>query len=112
FHSSALPLFHSIFNTPLKVEERLDLITKEIVAHLHVDSCSIFLLDPRTEYLILRATRGLDPNAVGRMRLAIGEGITGYAATRRLPIAIEDICLDPRSRFFSWTKDDRYRSIA
>lgn len=51
------------------------------------DACSIFLYDPYQHTLMLRATYGLDPRAVGRMVIRTQTGITGLAARTRQPQA-------------------------
>jgi signal transduction histidine kinase len=38
---------------------------------------------------------------VGRVSLAVGQGITGRVAAERQPIAVEDVTIDPR---FSWVR--------
>ena len=55
-------------------------ITRKTAEVMRVDSCSIYLLDTPGEHLVLKATTGLAPEAVGRSRLRLGEGLTGWAA--------------------------------
>ena len=73
--------------------------------------CSIYLTDPSLEHLTLWATRGLAPEAVGRVRLAFGEGLVGQAARERKPIAVERAQDDPRFRFFPGTGEERFQSL-
>lgn len=47
------------------------------------DACSIFFHDPYQRTLMLRATYGLNPQAVGRVVIRSDAGITGLAATSR-----------------------------
>jgi signal transduction histidine kinase len=68
---------------------------------LRVDVCSFYLMDPAGERLTLAATNGLDRGQVGRVSLAVGQGITGLAAERREPVASRDVSTDPR---FSWVR--------
>ncbi len=68
---------------------------------LGVEVCSFYLLDRDGARLTLAATNGLDPGQVGRVSLAVGEGITGRAAQAREPVSTEDVTLDPR---FSWVR--------
>ena len=51
--------------------------------------------------MTLAATNGLDPGHVGRVSLAIGEGVTGAAALERRPIAVPDVRVEPR---FKWVR--------
>src|SRR6188472_4640614 len=49
-------------------------------AAARADVCSIYLMDRDGTGVTLAATDGLDQEAVGRARLALGEGLTGLAA--------------------------------
>jgi len=66
-----------------------------------VQVCSFYLADRDRMRLTLAATNGLDRSQVGRVSLALGEGITGRVAAGREPIAVSDVTLDPR---FSWVR--------
>ena len=44
--------------------------------------CSLYLWDEDTQRLVLTATNGLAPEAVGVVQLALGEGITAGSARR------------------------------
>lgn len=66
---------------------------------LHVEVCSFYLLDHATDRLTLAATNGLERENVGRVSLAIGEGITGVAAAARRPIEVPDVQADPRFKY-------------
>jgi phosphotransferase system enzyme I (PtsP) len=61
--------------------------TVEMVArHMSADVCSIYLLDEKSNELILKATIGLNPEAVGNLRLKIGEGLVGTTLGNLQPI--------------------------
>lgn len=66
---------------------------------LHVEVCSFYLLDHGTDRLTLAATNGLDQEHVGRVSLALGEGVTGAAAAVRRPIEVPDVRLDARFKY-------------
>ena len=68
---------------------------------LGVEVCSFYLLNRDGERLTLAATNGLDPDQVGRVSLALGEGLTGRAAEAREPVQSADVTVDPR---FSWVR--------
>src|SRR4030067_536419 len=80
----------------LDLDTPLQLITRKTAEVMRMDSCSIYLLDPAGEYLVLRATTGLAPEAIGRARLRWGEGLTGWAAREATPVASSDAARDPR----------------
>jgi signal transduction histidine kinase len=68
---------------------------------LGVEVCSFYLLNRDGERLTLAATNGLDPSQVGRVSLALGEGLTGRAAASRTSVQSSDVTVDPR---FSWVR--------
>src|SRR3979411_1869440 len=57
---------------------------------------SLYLLEKREGLLRLVATNGLNPRAVGRATLRFGEGITGWVANARVPLAVRDVRTEPR----------------
>jgi phosphotransferase system enzyme I (PtsP) len=79
---------------------------------MHAGGCSIYLTEGDPQELVLRATRGLRPEAVGRVRLRVGEGIVGAALETREAIAVPDTKLDERFRLFPETGEERFRSLA
>ncbi len=82
-------------------DELLNTIIERTTVALGVEVCSFYLLDPVTERLTLAATNGLDPGHVGKVSLALGEGVTGWAAQQRRPVEVPDVRLEPR---FKWVR--------
>lgn len=68
------------------VDEFLSDLVDTVAAHLGADVCSVYLYDVEQDLLVLRATRGLNPQLVGRVRLARGEGLTGHAFLENKPV--------------------------
>lgn len=62
-----------------------------VAAHLRADVCSVYLYDVEQNLLVLRATKGLNPELVGKVRLAPGEGLTGHAFLHNQPIQETDL---------------------
>lgn len=94
-------------DTPLS--EILDEIAEKIARRMRLEVCSIYL--NRGGDLVLTATHGLAREAVGKVRLAIGEGITGSAARERRPVAVPDAAADPRYRHFAVAREERYKAM-
>lgn len=92
-------------------EELMGTILDRARAAARADVCSIYLMDRDRTGLTLAATDGLDQEAVGRARLALGEGLTGHAALQRAPVTSIDVNVDPR---FAWIREvdqARYTSM-
>ncbi len=75
-----------LFERSSRLVDFLDTATSIIAWHMKAAVCSIYLYDETTDELVLRATQGLDPSAVGQVRLQVGEGITGLALKELRPI--------------------------
>jgi uroporphyrinogen-III synthase len=74
------------------------------------DSCLIYVLDG--EELVLRASKNPHQEIVNRLKLKIGEGITGWVAEHREPVAItEKAAQDPRFQFFHELPEDSYEAF-
>ena len=61
--------------------------------------------------LTLRATIGLDREAVGHVELPFGEGLVGLAAQRREPVVVGRAREHPQYRYFPETGEERYESL-
>jgi len=83
-------------------------ITAEI---MKVDVCSIYLYEDSESMLVLAATIGLRVGAVGKVRLAVGEGITGRAAKQGRIVAVRDVYFDKRHKYFPDSGEEIYHSI-
>ncbi|MEE8210257.1 MAG: GAF domain-containing protein, partial [bacterium] len=85
-----------IANSTMDLQERLDGIVEMLGEQLQADVCSIMLIDEETGDLVLQATKGLNPEAVGQVRLEQGVGITGAVVATKQSIALRDASKDPR----------------
>jgi len=107
---SALRTISRAVSAALDLDTTLTLITRTTADVMRVDSCSIYLLESQ-EYLILKATTGLAPQAVGRGRLRLGEGLTGHAAATGRAVASANAQADPRFKYVPGTDESRFRSL-
>ncbi|MFQ5342853.1 MAG: GAF domain-containing protein, partial [Anaerolineae bacterium] len=109
---AALREISRAINAAWDLDTTLDLITRTTARVMGMDSCSIYLLDPAGTHLVLAATTGLDPAAVGRAKLALGEGVTGWAALHGEPVALGAAAEDPRFKYLPDTGETRFQSLA
>jgi phosphotransferase system enzyme I (PtsP) len=68
-----------IFSDSQSTKAFLQRIVTIVADHMQAEVCSIYLYDDRKEELVLKATRGLSPESVERVRLKLGEGLVGLA---------------------------------
>ena len=98
-------------SSTLDTRELMHLVISETTEAAVTDVCSIYLLDPDGEALLLTATNGLSQAGVGRVRLKIGEGITGWAAAERRPVVVTDVRAEPRFRWLHGVDQARFVSM-
>ena len=93
------------------VDTTLDLIARRTAQVMHVDSCSIYLLEAGDDTLWLRASTGLSQQALGRTSLKMGEGLTGWAAQSGQPVAARDAKAHPRFKLLPQVREQNFRSL-
>jgi len=74
-------------------------IVDETTVATDTQVCSLYLWDDSEHVLTLTATNGLAASGVGQVKLGLGEGITGWVAAQRTPLAVADVRAEPR---FIW----------
>lgn len=70
--------------------QALQLLVERVNEVLQAGACSIFLLDYQHGEYVLMATTGLKKEAIGKVRISIGEGLLGQVGLREEPINLED----------------------
>jgi signal transduction protein with GAF and PtsI domain len=77
---------------------------------MRCDSCLLYLIDG--DELVLCASNPPHPASVGKVRLRITEGLTGWVARERRLLAISrEAYKDSRFKFFSDLPEDTYESF-
>lgn len=93
------------------IDSFLQQVVRSVASHLNAEVGSIYLLDDRTNELVLRATQGLNPSSVGRIRLRIGEGLVGMTMARMAPCCDGAACDNPNFKYFEGSWEDPYKSF-
>ena len=93
-------------------EELLGLIIRETTSAIGTDVCSLYLVSPRGAELLLTATNGLNENMIGKVRMIVGEGITGWVAESRRPAVVPDVSKEPHWKWVPGLDEDRFHSMA
>jgi phosphotransferase system enzyme I (PtsP) len=91
--------------------ETLGNVVDRVAKRLDADVCSVYLTEPDGRHVTLRATKGLTQESVGRVRLAVGEGLVGLVAKQGEPLALEQAQDHPAFRYFPETGEERYASL-
>jgi DNA-binding PucR family transcriptional regulator/putative methionine-R-sulfoxide reductase with GAF domain len=88
----------------------LELIINETTGAMQVEVCSLYLYDPDNQEVVLTATNGLDTGTVGKARLKVGAGVTGWVAQHLQALVVPDVTQEPR---FQWLRGvDQKRLVA
>lgn len=93
------------------LDSTLDLIARKTTEVMHVDSCTIYLLDPDGQALRLRASTGLAKRALGRATLQVGEGMTGYAVQGNRPVYALAAQDDPHFKRIDEAEESAFQSL-
>ena len=93
------------------VEDTLSEVVRLVANEMVAEVCSIYLLRAG-EVLELFATQGLNPDAVHRTRLRVGEGLVGDIAAHGRPLALDDAQAHPQFAYRPETGEEIYHSLA
>jgi uroporphyrinogen-III synthase len=88
----------------------LERIVEFVTTVIPCDSCFIYVLEDQN--LVLRASKNPHADAVDRVGMLIGQGITGWVAEHREPVAIaSNASEDPRFKAFKNLPEDRFEAM-
>lgn len=94
----------------LSLQEVLKGIVNLVVEFMECDSCLIYLLD--RDELVLCASNNPHPSEIGKVRLRLSEGLTGWVARERRLLSISKECYrDPRFKFFGSLPEDTFEAF-
>jgi glycogen phosphorylase len=82
-----------------------------IAKRFETEVCSAYLLEPDRANLVLAATVGLRRECIGKLRMAIHEGLAGLVAEQMSPVAVEQAHNHPRFKYFHEAGEDAYQSF-
>ena len=92
------------------LHEVLERVVEFISAMVKADSCFVYVLDGHD--LVLRASKNPHAEVVDRLKLLMGQGITGWVAEHKKPVAVaRNAYQDPRFLAFSELPEDRFEAF-
>jgi AmiR/NasT family two-component response regulator len=92
------------------LHEVLSEVVEFIAAVVECDSCIIYVLE--NDELVLRASKNPHLEITGRVKLKVGEGITGWVAEHRQTVVVPEAAhQDPRFLLFNELPEDRYEAL-
>lgn len=94
----------------MSLQEVLQGIVSLVVEFTQCDSCLVYLCDP--DDLVLCASNSHHEAEIGRVRLKLNEGLTGWVARERRLIAISrEAYKDPRFKYFGELPEDSFEAF-
>jgi len=100
-----------LFRDSVSIETLLDEAVEMVAARTQSAVCSIYLYDVEARELTLRATRGLNPESVGTVRLKLGQGLTGLALEQMQTVCEKDASGNPNYKYFPGIFEERYNAF-
>ena len=85
----------NVIHSTLDSQEALQLIVSEAVRLMNASSGSVILINPNSGFLDIPASQNL-PGVARRLKLRVGEGITGWVARHGKPARVGDVTQDSR----------------
>lgn len=100
-----------LFSDTPSLEGFLQKIVEMISAHMRSEVCSIYIYYENTQELILRATKGLKKEAIGLVKMKLGEGLTGISLKELRPVCEKNASKTPGYRYFPDIGEEKYESF-
>jgi uroporphyrinogen-III synthase len=89
--------------------QELVAITVEVT---RCDACLVYLPDPETGDIVLRASQLPHDAEIGAVRLNFGEGVAGWVAQHKSAVALSSRAFaDPRFKLFTTLVEDTYEAL-
>ena len=112
---SQLALLHRISNivsSELTLDEMLGEIVGLTAQVTECDACLVYLLEPDTDEVVLRASQVPHAAALGNLRMQVGEGVTGWVAEHKSVVALAtNARADRRFKRFPALVEDTYEAF-
>lgn len=112
---SQVALLHRI-SSIVSSDQDLESILRELVSlTMNVtgsDACLVYLCDNATNEIVLRASQLPHDAEIGKVRMKMGEGITGWVAVHNSVVALpKNAAQDSRFKSFSSLQEDTYEAF-
>jgi signal transduction protein with GAF and PtsI domain len=92
------------------LHEVLDRLVEFAAALVKCDSCFVYVQE--NQELVLRASKNPHQEVVDRLKLQVGQGITGWVAEHGTAVAVaQNASKDPRFKLFNELPEDTYQAF-
>jgi uroporphyrinogen-III synthase len=101
-----------IVSSDRSLDEMLGEVLGLTVQVTSCDACLVYLIERDTDEIILRASQLPHASELGSLRMKIGEGVTGWVAENKAPVALSaGAPRDSRFKQFSVLVEDTYEAF-
>lgn len=100
-----------LFHDATSLESFLQRIVEMVGVHLNAEVCSVYLFYEDTQELELRATKGLNRDNIGKVKLKLGEGLTGLALKELRPVCEQNASRNKNFKYFPALGEDNFESF-
>jgi signal transduction protein with GAF and PtsI domain len=107
----AISKISNAINSGLLLEDALRLIVAVTAQAMHSNICSLSLIDPDTNELMVRATQSMSEAYNKKPPLKVGEGIAGRVAQSNKPVFVKDISTDKNYKYQDIAKKEGLTSL-
>jgi len=98
-----------IISTSANLTTLLHQIARIIAETMKTDSCLVYLHETPSKSLVLSGAWPPHPNQIGKIKLGSGEGLTGWVASHKKPLAIsKNAYKDSRFKLFLNLPEDKF----
>jgi phosphotransferase system enzyme I (PtsP) len=101
----------SMVSDSKNVDSFLQQVVQRVATNLNADVGSIYLYDESRNELVLTATIGLNPEAVGQVRMKPAEGLVGATLDQMAPICEGCATDHPCFKYFESADEERFNSF-
>src|SRR4030095_4391195 len=113
--ASQLALLHrisGIVSSAMSLQKMLNELIGLVVGVTDCDACLVYFLEASRDEIVLCASQLPHVGEIGKIRLKIGEGVTGWVAKHQSVVALSSrASMDPRFKSFPSLPEDTYEAF-
>lgn len=92
-------------NEASDLKQALNIIVTRTRQVMHADAVSVYFRDNNTDQLVLMATDGLNPEAIGKIRFDLDQGLVSLVLTQTEPLNVKNAHAHPNYRYVTETDE-------
>ena len=100
-----------LFERTTSLDTFLQTAVSVVAYHMRAAVCSVYLFDEQTGELVLTANQGLSRESIGRVKLKLGEGLTGKALKELRPIREGLASKSPHWKHIPGIQEEKYEAF-